>query len=139
MEIKKDLFTRLQRLFSTDVLIRNTGDNQLKTVDINKIQQSGEINTNSLVDRFQKLYTNSGTSQQGLYKSHHYQSLRPNLYSEYDSMDTDGIIASVLDIIADECTLKNDFGELLSIKSNDDDIKNTRAAKDRLNMYFNLV
>jgi len=30
------LFKRLQRLFSTDVIIRNEGDNKLKVFDINK-------------------------------------------------------------------------------------------------------
>ncbi len=44
------LFSRLRRLFSTDVIIRNEGDNQLKVFDINKIQISGEYETNALVD-----------------------------------------------------------------------------------------
>ena len=37
------LFSRLRRLFSTDVIIRNQGGNQLKVVDVNKIQQ-GDAN-----------------------------------------------------------------------------------------------
>ena len=54
----KRLFSRLKRLFSTDVMIRNQGGNQfLKVMDINKIQQSGEYETNSLVDRFNRVYT----------------------------------------------------------------------------------
>jgi hypothetical protein len=52
------LFKRLQRLFSTDVIIRNEGDNKLKVFDINKIQVSGEYETNSLVDRFSRIFTN---------------------------------------------------------------------------------
>jgi hypothetical protein len=43
----KRLFGRLKRLFSTDVIIRNDGGNQLKVMDINKIQQSGEFETNA--------------------------------------------------------------------------------------------
>jgi hypothetical protein len=38
-------------------------------------------------------------------------------------MDTDAIVASALDIISDECTLKNDMGEVLQIRSSDDDIQ----------------
>jgi hypothetical protein len=57
------LFSRLRRLFSTDVIIRNEGDNQLKVFDINKIQVSGEYETNALVDRFNRIYTNSHTPQ----------------------------------------------------------------------------
>ncbi len=56
------LFSRLKRLFSTDVIIRNQGGNQLRVMDVNKIQQSGELQTNSLVDRFNRIYTNSATS-----------------------------------------------------------------------------
>ena len=61
----KSLFSRLKRLFSTDVIIRNAGGNQLKTFDINKAQQTGGIETNALVDRFNRIYTNSGTSIYG--------------------------------------------------------------------------
>ncbi len=32
-------------------------------------------------------------------------------------MDTDAIIASALDILADESTLRNDMGEVLQIRS----------------------
>ena len=119
----KKLFTRLKRLFSTDVIIRNTGGNQLGVMDINRIQQTGEFETNALVDRFNRVYTNSGTSLYGSQNSFNYQTLRPQLYSEYDAMDTDAIIASALDIIADESTLKNDMGEVLQIRSSDEDIQ----------------
>ena len=45
----KSLFTRLRRLFSTDVVIRNVGGNQLDVADVNQIQSSGELETNSLM------------------------------------------------------------------------------------------
>ena len=60
----KSLFTRLKRLFSTDVIIRNEGGN-LRVMDINKIQQTGELENNSLIDRFNRVWTNSGTSIYG--------------------------------------------------------------------------
>jgi hypothetical protein len=134
------LFTNLKRLFSTDVIIRNTGNNQLNVIDINKIQQSGEITTNSLVDKFKKIYTNSPTSIQGLRNQENYAMIRSRLYAEYDAMDTDAIIASVLDIIADESTLKNDFGEMLAIKSSNTEIQKTlyNLFYDILNVEFNL-
>tara|TARA_R100001460_G_scaffold266_8_gene1196 strand:- start:2525 stop:4432 length:1908 start_codon:yes stop_codon:yes gene_type:complete len=134
------LFGRLRRLFSTDVIIRNDGDNQLKVIDINKIQVSGEYETNSLVDRFNRIYTNSNTSIYGYQNSFNYQMLRPQLYSEYDSMDTDAIIASALDIISDESTLKNDMGEVLHIKSSDEDVQKIlyNLFYDVLNIEFNL-
>ena len=51
------VFTRLKRLFSTDVLIRNVGGSKLKTLDFSKYQQTGQIETNSMVDRYNRLYT----------------------------------------------------------------------------------
>ena len=134
------LFPRLKRLFSTDVIIRNEGDGNLKVMDINKIQTSGEYSTNSIVDRFNRIWTNSHTSVYGYQSSFNYQTLRPQLYSEYDSMDSDAIIASALDIIADECTLKNDMGEILSIKSSNEDVQNSlyNLFYDVLNIEFNL-
>ena len=134
------LFSRLKRLFSTDVIIRNEGDNQLKVFDINKIQVSGEYETNALVDRFNRIYTNSHTSIYGYQSSFNYQTLRPTLYSEYDSMDTDAIIASALDILADESTLRNDMGEVLQIRSSDEDVQKTlyNLFYDVLNIEFNL-
>ena len=134
------LFGRLRRLFSTDVIIRNDGEDQLKVVDINKIQVSGEYETNALVDRFNRIYTNANTSIYGYQSSFNYLMLRPQLYSEYDAMDTDAIIASALDIISDECTLKNDMGEVLQIKSSDEDVQKIlyNLFYDVLNIEFNL-
>ena len=134
------LFKRLQRLFSTDVIIRNEGDNKLKVFDINKIQVSGEYETNSLVDRFSRIFTNSNTSIYGYQSSFNYQTIRPTLYSEYDSMDTDAIVASALDIIADESTLRNDMGEVLQIRSSDEDVQKIlyNLFYDVLNIEFNL-
>ena len=54
----KSLFTRLKRLFSTDVIIRNEGGN-LRVMDVNKIQQTGELETNSLMDRYNYAHTQS--------------------------------------------------------------------------------
>ena len=134
------LFSRLQRLFSTDVLIRNVGGNQLKVMDVNQIQMSGELETNSLVDRYNRVYTNSPNSLYGQQTNFNYQTLRPYLYSEYDAMDTDAIVASALDIVADEATLKNDMGEVLHIKSSDENIQKIlyNLFYDVLNVEFNL-
>jgi hypothetical protein len=135
------IFSRLRRLFSTDVVIRNEGGSQLKVVDTDHIQTSGEFQTNSLVDRFGKIYTNpAATSLLGQQFNLQYQYLRVYLYSDYDTMDTDAIVASALDIIADECTLKNDMGEVLQIRSSDDDIQKIlyNLFYDVLNIEFNL-
>jgi len=135
------LFRRLQRLFSTDVVIRNVGGNQLKVIDSDKIQTSGEFATNALMNRFQGIYQNpASTSLYGQQFNLNYQYLRTQIYNDYDAMDQDAIIASALDIIADECTLKNDLGEVLQIKSADDNIQKIlyNLFYDVLNIEFNL-
>ena len=132
------LFTRLKRLFSTDVIVRNIGGDELKIIDVNKIQQAGQVETNSLIDRFSRLHL---TGAAPIYNpALNYQTLRTQLYSDYEAMDTDSIIASTLDIIADECTLKNDMGEVLQIRSSDDDIQKIlyNLFYDVLNIEFNL-
>lgn len=132
------LFGRLRRLFSNDVIIRNVGGDQLKIADVNQIQTTGRYQTNSLIDRFSRLYiyNNKNIFNPNL----NYQTLRIQLYSDYEAMDTDPIIASALDILADEATVKNDQNEVLSIKSSDENIQRVlyNLYYDVLNIEFNL-
>ena len=136
------LFNRLRRLFSNDVVVRNIstggGDHQLKVIDINQIQKSGKFQTNSLVDRFSRLYiyNNKNIFSPTL----NYQTLRIVLFQDYESMDTDAIVSSALDVLADECLLKNDRGEILNIVSSDENIKRSleNLFYDVLNIDFNL-
>jgi len=134
------LFGNLRRLFSTDVIIRNVGGNELKVMDTGRIQSMGVLQTNALVDRFSKIYTTSGAGVYNLNNVYNYQTLRVQLYTDYEAMDTDAIVASALDIIADESTLKNEHGDILQIKSSDENIKKIlqNLFYDVLNIEFNL-
>jgi len=132
------VFTRLKRLFSTDVIIRNVGGSQLKVLDFSKEQMAGSVETNSMVDRYNRLYT---TNQISAYNpALNYQTLRTQLYSDYEAMDTDAIIASALDILCDESTLKSEMGEVLQIQSSDDQLQKIlyNLFYDVLNIEFNL-
>jgi hypothetical protein len=132
------LFGRLRRLFSNDVVIRNIGGDELKVADVNSIQRTGKYETNSLVDRFNRLYM---FNNRNIYNPNlNYQTLRVQLYADYEAMDTDPIIASALDIIADEATIKNDQNEIVSIKSSDENIQRVlyNLFYDVLNIQFNL-
>jgi len=134
----RSIFKRLERLFSSDVVIRNVGGNQLKVADVGQIQTTGRYETNSLLDRFSRLYiyNNKNIFNPNL----NYQTLRIQLYSDYEAMDSDPLIASTLDIIADEATLKNEQGEVLSIKSSDENLQRVlyNLFYDVLNIEFNL-
>lgn len=129
-----NLFSALRRLFSTDVIIRNEGGGMVKVIDTDKIQTSGVIQTNSLVDRFHKVYTTSTAYGVNMNLAQNYQSARVQIYADYDAMDTDAIVASALDIIADECTLKNEQGEVLQIRSSDENIQ-----KILYNLYYSVL
>jgi len=132
------LFSRLTRLFSTDVIIRNVGGNQLKTIDVDRIQAYGNVKTNALVDRFTKLHRYGANMPYN--PTMNYQTLRIQLYTDYEAMDTESIIASALDIIADESTLKNEAGEVLQIRSSDENTQRIlyNLFYDILNIEFNL-
>ena len=134
------IFTRLRRLFSTDVIIRNSGGNQIKVIDVDSIQRSGKYETNALIDRYSRIYSPNATSLYGQQLNANYQYLRAQLYSDYDIMDSDAIIASSLDIIADESSLKNEMGEVMQIRSSDEDIQKIlyNLFYDILNIEFNM-
>ena len=55
-------------------------------------------------------------------------------------MDNDPIIASALDIFADESTLKNEFGNILTIRSSNEDVQEilNNLFYDIMNIEFNL-
>jgi hypothetical protein len=48
-----------------------------------------------------------------------YHQVRRELFRDYDAMDNDPIIASALDIYADESTTKNEYGDVSNRSSNE--------------------
>ena len=76
------LFGRLRRLFSTDVVIRNVGGNQLKVIDSNQIQSLGQLQTNSLYDRFNKFYSTTGGLNYNTMQQTNFASTRIQLYKD---------------------------------------------------------
>ncbi len=137
-ENNPSLFQRLQRLFSTDVIIRNVGGNQLKVIDVDRVQSSGNIEQNRRVDRFSRMYQNMpGFSY---YHGQLHLATRLELFKDYEAMDTDSIISSALDVYADECTTKDETGNILVIKSPNEKVQKVlhNLFYDILNVEFNL-
>ena len=129
------LFARLRRLFSTNVIVRNVGGQKLKVADTSRTQS---IYKNNLVDRYQKIFTGAGLS--GYSDALLSKSVRLNLFKDYEAMDTDAIISSALDIYSDESTMKSEYGEVLQINSDNNQIKEIlhNLFYDILNIEFNL-
>jgi len=118
----KTFFGRLKRLMSTGAIVRRVGDNKLKVMDYSRAQAHG-LESNRLIDRYTKLYGGRSNKMGAYQQTSDYQAMRLELYYDYETMDTDSIIASALDIYSDECTLKDEFGDVLTINSSKDEIK----------------
>jgi len=132
----KSIRARLFRLFSTNVIVRNVGGKKLKVADTSKIQY---LPQRGLVDRYQRLFS-TGKGLSGYSDTAMVRSLRLGLFRDYESMDSDAIIASALDIYADESTMKSEYGDVLTINSDNDQVKQIlhNLFYDILNIEFNL-
>ena len=129
------LRSRLLRLFSTNVVVRNVGGRKLKVSDTSRTQAYQKSN---LIDRYQKIFTGVGLS--GYSDALMTKSMRLNLFKDYESMDADAIISSALDIYADESTMKSEYGDVLEIKTDNNQIKEIlhNLFYDVVNIEFNL-
>ena len=123
---------RLKRLFSNDAVIANVGGKKLKVIDINKLQAFKNVNDNPLTDKFTKLHTQTSYRLGNLPGT---SGIRFNLFGDYEQMDQDPTIAAALDIVSDECCMRNEYGDVLTIKSSDDNIKNDELMKTLMNLY----
>jgi hypothetical protein len=135
------VFGRLRRLFSTNAVVRNVGGTKLRVADTDNIQSF--INRRG-IDRYHRVYssmTGGYGAAGGRYESAAaFQGSRLQLFRDYDMMDNDPIISSVMDIYADESTVKDEFGQILSIRSQNEQIQEIlhNLFYDILNVEFNL-
>jgi len=129
------IFGRLKKLFSSNTIVRNVGGKKLRIADTDNIQAF--INRRG-IDRYHRVYS----SMTGGYGSAHgryeaaaaFQGSRLQLFRDYDMMDNDPIIASVMDIYADESTVKDEFNQIISIHS-----KNTQIQEILHNLFYDIL
>ena len=131
------LFGRLQRLFATNVIVRNVGGKKLKIADTDQVQKQVKSH---LVDRYSKLHTNLDLVGTGYSTVHQVMAARLALFKDYESMDSDPIISSALDIYSDESTMKGEYGQVIDIKTDNENIKEilNNLFYDIMNIEFNL-
>jgi len=131
------LFGRLRRLFSTNVIVRNVGGKKLKIADTDQVQKQVKSH---LVDRYTKLHNNLDLVGTGYSTVHQVMAARLALFKDYESMDSDPIISSALDIYSDESTMKGEYGQVVEVKSDNDNIKEilNNLFYDIMNIEFNL-
>jgi hypothetical protein len=133
----RSFFGRLKKLFSTNAIVTVDKDGKRKVVDT----EDRQYNTNfvNLRDRYTKLQRSYYETQQGA-QSMAYHQVRRELFRDYDAMDSDPIISSALDIYADESTTKNEYGDVLQIKSTNENVRELlhNLFYDIMNIEFNL-
>ena len=129
-------FGRLTKLFRAQAVVTVDKDGKRKVFDTDERQQT---NLSSLRDRYTKLQK-SFFEQAGGAQSMAYQQVRREVFRDFDAMDNDPILASALDIYADESTLKNEFGDTLGIVSDNQQVQEIlrNLFYDVLNIEFNL-
>jgi hypothetical protein len=129
------VFGRLKKLFSSNTVVRNIGGKRLKVADTDNIQSF--INRRG-IDRYHRVYssmTGGYGAAGGRYEAAAaFQGSRLQLFRDYDMMDNDPIISSVMDIYADESTVKDEFGNILTIHS-----KNTQIQEILHNLFYDVL
>jgi hypothetical protein len=98
------------------------------------------VHNSKFIDRFTRLHGVRPNSINTYNPNYNYFSSKTELYTDYEVMDQDSIIASALDIYADETVMKDDFGDVLRITSENENVKKIlhNLFYDILNIDFNL-
>lgn len=135
-EQDNSFFGKLGKLFSSRAVITIDKNGRRKVNDFDEKQQT---NLSSLRDRYTKLQK-SYYEQPGGSQSMAYQQVRLEIFRDYDAMDQDPILASALDIYADESTLKSEYGTSLLITSDNKEVQDSleNLFYDVLNIEFTL-
>lgn len=134
---------RLQNLFATNVIVRAYGKDKLRVVDTNRLQGVGNLNQAKVADRYTRMHGANKHMVGGMggYDSNYYMHQnRMQLYADYEMMDRDPIISSAFDIYSDESTLADQFGDILTIKTDKSNVQKIlyNLFYDVLNIEFNL-
>lgn len=137
------LFEKLKNLVSGNVIVRKSADSKkLHVADVNNFQAFGNVQTNFM--DYRGMNTMGGYhSTVGALRNAELSTFgiqRPMLFRDYELMEMDPIICAALDLIADECAVKDEFGDVLTIKTENEDIKKIldNLFVDIMNIDFNL-
>ena len=128
-----NIFTRLGRLFQSNVIIRKTDDNRLIVKDLDFTQTGLRSN---FVDRYNRLMQNTYSNPYSVAQNRRaaYEIRKHDLFRDYELMDQDPIISSALDIYSDECTVDNIEGEILKIRT-----ENSQVNKILHNLFYDII
>ena len=136
MAQNENIFNRLGKLFSSQIVVRKTPDGQVKVKDVDMMQAGL---TSNFIDRYNRLFNTQGSSWgSGWAKRENaknaYDAQRKELFKDYELMDADPLISSALDIYSDESTVDNVENRILKIKTN-----NPKIHKILHNLYYDIL
>jgi len=129
----KALFAQLKQKFTTDTIIKRAGGKFLKVSDFNNIQAFGNLQQNTLANRYTRLYSNSSLIEPGI--GYGMQITRAQLYLDYEAMDLDALVGPALDILCEEATQPNEMNnEMLSVRSSSENVQD-----ELYNLFYNVL
>jgi hypothetical protein len=133
MAEQENIFTRLGKLFQSNIIIKKTASGQVKVKDVD-MTQTGL--TSNYIDRYNRLMNNSGWANTYAAKSNRsaYDMARKELFRDYELMDSDPIISSALDIYSDESTVDNIENKILKIKTDNPKINSILE-----NLFYGII
>lgn len=131
------LIDTLRKLFTRNIIVTHSGG-VLKVFDVSKAQSTGAKTAKGNYHKWYGSGFSSGYSQNTT--AYDVEANRLRMYTDYELMDSDAIIASALDIYADSATVKDANGQLLTIHTQNVKIKKIlyNLFYDVLNIDFNL-
>jgi len=135
-----NIFKQLGRLFRSNIVVRKTDNNRLVVKDVDFSQTALLSN---FIDRYNRLMSSGYTQRryaQMQNSRNAYETMRVELFRDYELMDADPIISSVLDIYSDESTVDNVNDEILNIKTDNSKVHEIlhNLFYDIMNIEFNL-
>ncbi len=134
MAQNENILTRLGKLFQSNIVVRKTPTGQLKVKDLNLSQNTPLVN--NFIDRYSKLMGTTTTMDWAGRSNQRnaYETARLELFQDYETMDSDPIISSALDIYSDESTVNNVENEILNIRTD-----NTKVSKILHNLFYDIL
>lgn len=140
MSVDKSLFGRLGRLFNNNVIVRKVGKEKIRVIDNDHLQSLGNTHNSKFIDRFTRLHGVRPNGQNVYSPNYNYYASKVELYTDYEMMEQDSICSAALDVYMEECILKDDFGDILRISSDNEHIKKIldNLFYEVLNVEFNL-
>lgn len=133
------ILDRLKKLFSSPVILKNV-NGKIRVVDTDHFQSSGNPYQTKVIDRYGRLHGSRGANVNPYHQYNGFSAARLDLYTDYEAMDEDALISSALDIYADECTTKSETGDILIIKSQNENIRKIlrNLFYDIMNVQYNI-